>query len=184
MDVVWPRGLGPHRVLGQAEHSVQVVFETLEGTRAEAPVTGWGCGGRQDRPELSDSQGSDRQTDGDLGSREHSLPPPPFLATDPSPGLPSQSPQTQGGAQRAAVLPGSSPALLLPRGLTQPCLPSTKHGQRSTSVTHRPSDLHPRQEKATRVCVLPGREELGPIGIIGSLFRSAGHCPLLSLGML
>lgn len=84
----------------------------------------------------------------------------------------------------AAVLPGSSPALLLPRGLTQPCLPSTKHGQRSTSVTHRPSDLHPRQEKATRVCVLPGREELGPIGIIGSLFRSAGHCPLLSLGML
>lgn len=182
MDVVWPRGLGPHRVLGQAEHSVQVVFETLEGTRAEAPVTGWGCGGRQDRPELSDSQGSDRQTDGDLGSREHSLPPPPFLATDPSPGLPSQSPRTQGGAQRGGCAAGFKPSPAAPQG-PHPALPPI-HGQRSTSVTHRPSDLHPRQEKATRVCVLPGREELGPIGIIGSLFRSAGHCPLLSLGML
>lgn len=31
MNVIWPGGIGSYCILGQAEHSMEVIFETLRG---------------------------------------------------------------------------------------------------------------------------------------------------------
>jgi hypothetical protein len=40
VDVIGPRGTGPHCVLSQAEHSMEVVFETLREKQMVALVIG------------------------------------------------------------------------------------------------------------------------------------------------
>lgn len=102
MDVVWPRSVGTHRVLSQAEHSVEVVFETLEGTRYT-----WPCmeEGRQARVFYPRGQ-TDRQSPG-----EQSRQPPTWGVLSP----PSEPTQRRNEPTSVAGLP----ALILAQPITQ-----------------------------------------------------------------
>lgn len=140
VDVVGPRSVGTHRVLRQAEHGVEVVFETLEGTGAEGTEAGraWG---REDGPEFSTPLGRRRPGGQRADSpRWGAVPPPaepPRCSNEPGVGL---------GSPLQSWL--YHPAGREPGWKLSPCGPSTKRGQRSVSPRHKPpSCARPHQSK-------------------------------------
>lgn len=164
MDVIGPGGIGPHRVLGQAEHRMQVVSETLAGTWAEAPVT------EEAGQELPDPPCSEanRRTGlrGAVLASGYEAEAPPIWGTLVSP---TGACVTWGRTQQLGWAAGPNPGSAAYQG-HEPATP----GQRSTSQPHSPAEPHAtcdwrspltdalREQKPRRAAKTRGASRAGP----------------------